>query len=129
MPPSRLIYSSGAAPPLISNLLPEFGITQSAIGGSLGLGLFLLIVLISRGGMGWGDVKMAALIGVVTGFPLVFVALLLAVIFGGLVAITLLLLKMKKRKEGIPFAPFLSLGAMATILWGSNITNWYLGSF
>jgi len=129
LPPSRLIYSCGAAPPLISNLLPELGIIQSVIGGSIGLGLFFLIVIISRGGMGWGDVKMAALIGMVTGFPLVFVALLLAVILGGLAAIIMLMLKMRKRKEGIPFAPFLSLGAMATILWGSNIINWYLGIF
>jgi leader peptidase (prepilin peptidase)/N-methyltransferase len=128
LPPSKVVYSSGSAAFLISTFLPQPGIVQAAIGGGIGLGLFLLIVLISKGGMGWGDVKMAALIGIVTGY-LIFVALLLAVIFGGLIAGILLLLKIRKRKEGIPFAPFLSLGAMVTLLFGSNILNWYLGLF
>jgi leader peptidase (prepilin peptidase)/N-methyltransferase len=127
LPPSRLIYPSGVVPLPVSDFLPQLGIVQAAIGGGIGLVLFLLIVLISKGGMGWGDVKMAALIGLVTGFPLIFVALFLAVILGGLVAGTLLLLKIKKRKEGIPFAPFLSLATIATLLFGDSILNWYLG--
>jgi len=110
-----------------SEIVPEIG--QAAIGGGIGLGLFLLVVLISRGGIGWGDVKMAALIGLVTGFPLILVALLLAVFLGALVAGLLLALKIKKRKEAIPFAPFLSLATLVTLLWGSNILGWYLGLF
>ncbi len=125
--PSRVVYPDGAVVLLLSHL-PEPGIVQAAIGGGTGLLLFLLIVVISRGGMGWGDVKMAALIGIVTGY-LVFVALFLAVVLGGLVAVILLLFKLKKRKEGIPFAPYLSLGAMITLLFGNNILNWYLGIF
>jgi leader peptidase (prepilin peptidase)/N-methyltransferase len=119
LPPSRLAFYSSS----------QLGVIQAAIGGGIGLGLFLLVVLISRGGMGWGDVKMAALIGLVVGFPLVFVALLMGIILGGLVAAVLLLFKIKKRKETIPFGPFLSLAAMATLLWGSNILSWYLGLF
>ena len=127
LPPSKVIYPDGAVALLLSNL-PEPGIVQAAIGGGIGLLLFLLIVIISRGGMGWGDVKRAALIGLVTGY-LVFGALLLEVLLGGLVAVLLILLKLRKRKEGIPFAPFLSSGAMITLLFGSNILNWYLGLF
>ena len=125
LPPSELIYPSGS---LISNFLPQLGIVQAAIGGGIGLVLFLLIVVISKGGMGWGDVKMAALIGIVTGY-LIPVAILLAVILGGLVAVILLLLKIKKRKESIPFGPFLSLATIVTLLWGGDILNWYLGLF
>jgi leader peptidase (prepilin peptidase)/N-methyltransferase len=128
IPPSRLIYPGGAVVLLFNTFLPEPGIAQAAIGGGIGLVVFLLIVLISRGGMGWGDVKMATLIGIITGY-LILVALFIAVIFGGLVAVTLLLLNIKKRKEGIPFAPFLSLATMATLLWGSSIVNCYLGLF
>ncbi|MBA7670692.1 Type 4 prepilin-like proteins leader peptide-processing enzyme [subsurface metagenome] len=127
LPPSKVAYPDGAVALLLSSL-PEPGIVQAAIGGGIGLFLFLLIVIISRGGMGWGDVKMAALIGIVTGY-LVFVALFLAVILGGLVAVVLLLFKLRKRKEGIPFAPYLSLGAMITLLFGSSMLNWYLGLF
>ncbi len=128
LPPSKVAYPGEAATLLFNTFLPEPGIAQSAIGGGIGLGLFLLVVLISRGGMGWGDVKMAALIGLVTGY-LILVALFMAVILGALVAGSLLLLKIKRRKEGIPFAPFLSLATIVTLLWGSNILNWYLGLF
>jgi len=124
---NKIVYPSLAIALLINVFLPQPGVAQAAIGGGIGLGLFLLIVLISRGGMGWGDVKLATLIGLVTGFPLVFVALFLAVIFGGLVAGLLLLLKIRKRKEGIPFAPFLSLATIVTLLFGTNLLNWYLG--
>jgi leader peptidase (prepilin peptidase)/N-methyltransferase len=128
LPPSKVTHLSGEAASLINNL-PQPGIVPAAIGGGIGLILFLLIFLISRRGMGWGDVKLAALIGIVTGFPLVFVALLMGIILGGLVAVLLLALKIKKRKEAIPFAPFLSLATIVTLLWGSNILNWYLGLF
>jgi leader peptidase (prepilin peptidase)/N-methyltransferase len=125
--PSRVIYAGAVAPSPINGFFPQPGIIQAAIGGGVGLGLFLAIVLVSRGGMGWGDVKMAALIGLITGFPLLFVALFLTIISGGLVAGMLLLLKIKKRKEGIPFAPFLSLATIVTLLFGGNILHWYLG--
>jgi leader peptidase (prepilin peptidase)/N-methyltransferase len=111
----------------LASLPPE--IRQAAIGGAVGFGLSLLVVLLSRGGMGWGDVKMAALIGLVIGFPLVFFTLILAAILGGLVAVILLLLKKKRRKEAIPFGPALSVATIVTIIWGPSILSWYLGLF
>jgi leader peptidase (prepilin peptidase)/N-methyltransferase len=134
---NKVVYPSMVLALLVSILFSLFlpqveivpGILSAAIGGGVGLVLFLLVVLVSRGGMGWGDVKMAALIGLVTGFPLMFVALLLAVLAGGLVAGLLLALKIKRRRQAIPFAPFLSLATIVTLLWGSNILSWYLGLF
>jgi len=108
---------------------PWLGIVNGVIGGAAGFVFLLIPALIYKQGMGWGDVKMAGLIGLVTGSRLVLVALLMAVILGGLVGVTLLLLKIKKRKEAIPFGPFLSLATIATLLWGSDILNWYLGMF
>ena len=113
----------------LSNLDVVPGIASAAGGGGIGLGIFLLIVLLSRGGMGWGDVKMAALVGLVLGYPLVFVALLLAVISGGIIAVILLVMRVKGRKQSIAFGPFLSIGTMATLLWGNSLLNWYLGLF
>jgi leader peptidase (prepilin peptidase)/N-methyltransferase len=74
--------------------------------------------------MGWGDVKLAAFIGLATGFPLVLLALFISIVSGGLVASILLLLKIKGRKDAIPFGPFLSLGTLLTLLWGDNILAW-----
>ncbi|MFQ5873694.1 MAG: prepilin peptidase, partial [Dehalococcoidia bacterium] len=83
--------------------------------------------LISRGGMGGGDVKLAGLIGLVTGFPLVFFALFLGILGGGLVAIALLISGVKSIKEPIPFAPFLAAAAMVTLIWGPAMYQWYIG--
>ena len=102
-------------------------VAYAALGGAIGFVIFLLIALVSRGGMGWGDVKLAALIGLATGFPLVFLAIIMGAILGGIAAVALLITKKRGRREAIPFGPFLALAAMVTLLWGSNILGWYLG--
>ncbi len=102
-------------------------VAYAALGGAIGFVIFLLIALISRGGMGWGDVKLAALVGLATGFPLVFLAIIMGAILGGIVAVALVIAKKRKRRQTIPFGPFLALAAMVTLLWGINILSWYLG--
>jgi len=102
-------------------------VAYAALGGGIGFALFLLIAIVSRGGMGWGDVKLAALIGLATGFPLVFLAIIMGAILGGIVAVALVIAKKRKRRETIPFGPFLALATMITLLWGNNILSWYLG--
>lgn len=127
------IYPVAACVLAINALTPEMSFTPGFLsalaGGGAGLVLFLLTVLFSRGGMGLGDVKMAGLMGFMLGFPNVFVGIFLAVVTGGIVAVVVLMLKRKNRKQAIPFGPFLSLGAMASLLWGQNILDWYLGFF
>jgi leader peptidase (prepilin peptidase)/N-methyltransferase len=107
--------------------VPSFA--SAAGGGGLGLGLFLLIAIVSRGGMGWGDVKLAGLIGLVAGFPLVLVAVMLAVLTGGLAAIAMLALKLRERKQTLPFGVFLALGAVITLMHGASLWDWYLALF
>ena len=139
---NKIVYPAIVVALIISVFLPQSEIfllpwpasLNGIIGGAIGFVFLLIPFLIAlpiyKGeGMGLGDVKMAALIGLVTGFPLVFVALLMGIILGGLVGVILLLLKIKKRKEAIPFGPFLSLATIATLLWGSGILSWYLGLF
>jgi len=98
----------------------------SLAGGALGFVAYVLPLVLSRGGMGWGDVKLGALVGLMTGYPLVIVAVLLSWITGGLVAAILLIFKIKKRKDPIPSATFLATSAMVTLLWGQAICQWYL---
>jgi len=100
---------------------------SSLVGGAIFFLVFLIIALAYRGGMGGGDVKMAALAGVAVGLANVPAALLITLIVGGLVAGLLLLLGIKQRKDSVPFAPFLSLGAVIVLLWGTKIIDWYLG--
>lgn len=130
---NRIVYPAMVAALLISVFLSGLdivpGIKYSAIGGGIGFGLALLVVVFSRGGMGFGDVKMAALMGFTIGFPLIFFTLILSAIIGGIVAVALLLTRKKKRKERVPFAPALSLATIITLLGGTGILNWYLGLF
>lgn len=106
---------------------PDIGVLSALLGGAVGFGFMLLPYIIWRGGMGGGDVMLAGLIGMVTGFPLVFVALLLGILSGGLVAILLLILRLRTRKDPIPFGPFLAAAAVVALLWGQEILYWYTG--
>jgi len=113
---------------------PLVGIVNGVMGGALGfvyLSIFYIIfrTIFRQEGMGQGDIKLAALIGLVTGAQLVLVAITIGAIIGALVGVILLLLKVMKRKDPLPFGSFLSLTTIATLLWGSDILNWYLGLF
>ena len=106
---------------------PGLGVESALVGGVIGYLVMAIIAIVSRGGMGWGDVKLAALVGLMTGFPLVTEALLLSWISGGLVASVLLALKIKGRHDRIPSGTFLAVSAMVTLLWGQDIWRRYLG--
>jgi len=118
-------------PGILGNLgfLPQPSILSGVIGGAIGFVFFLIVFLINPKGMGMGDVKLACLIGLVTGLPLVIVGLLTGIFLGGLVAVVLLLLRLKGRKDVIPYGTFLAIGPILTLLWGNDIFNWYLNFF
>ncbi|GAI51659.1 unnamed protein product, partial [marine sediment metagenome] len=79
---------------------------------SCGVGLlFLLVSLVYPEGMGMGDVKLAIFLGVLLGKNIVL-AIAIGFIMGGLFSIFLLIFKIKKIKDKIPFAPFLAIGAI-----------------
>ena len=122
----KVIYPGIALAFAFSFFWPGLGVISALEGGALGLAVIALIVIIYPPGMGWGDVKMSALVGLMTGFPLVSIALLLSVISGGLIGAILLAFKIKGRKDPIPFAPFLATSAMVVLLWGKVIWQWYL---
>jgi leader peptidase (prepilin peptidase)/N-methyltransferase len=100
-------------------------------GGGAALALFLAIFWVarSRDGMGAGDVKLSLLVGLMLGAPLVVVAVLLAFVTGGIVAVLLLAFRRKGLKSPIPSATFLTGGAIVAIVWGNALWEWYLGLF
>ena len=119
-----------SAPPAFLSMPAVATRTVTGItGGATGFVLLLIPALVFQGGMGWGDIKMAGLIGLVVGFPVVFVAIFGAIVVGGLVGGALLMLKIKGRKDAIPFGPYLALATIVTMLFGNDILNWYLGLF
>lgn len=96
-------------------------------GGIIG-GLSLsIIILITKGGMGWGDAEICLVCGLALGVKLTLLMLFLSFVLGSIIGLTLIALKKKTRKDYIPFGPFIVLASIITILWGQGIVRWYLG--
>jgi leader peptidase (prepilin peptidase)/N-methyltransferase len=105
---------------------PTPGLAAALWGAAAGGGAFALLSLARRNALGMGDVKLALLIGMMTGFPRVLQALTLGILLGGLAAALLLLTRVRKPKQYMPYAPYLVAGGVATLLYGQGITNWYV---
>ncbi len=108
-----------------------FGWHSATISGLLGALAgplpFYALWYFSRGRwMGFGDVKLLILLGMILGFPLVFVGVFIAVIAGGLVAMALLFAGRAALKTKIAFGTFLSVGAVVALFWGQPLLSWYL---
>lgn len=98
----------------------------SALAGFGSASLFLLALAFAwRGGMGGGDIKLAAVIGLCLGWPKGAVAVLLGCLLAGLAGLALILLKVKCRKDVIPFGPFLAAGTLIAFHSGQEIISWY----
>lgn len=123
---NRVIYPGIVVALLLIPFAPGHSAKELLLGGLIGFALLFLIASIYPAGMGMGDVKLATFIGLVVGFPSVFVALLFSFVAGGLVGGGLLLTGLKGRKDPIPFAPFLAAGGMVAMLYGKEIMDWYL---
>lgn len=97
-------------------------------GAALAWGFLLVVHLIQPRGMGFGDVRLAAVLGLFLGWldlRHVFLGLFLGFLFGSLSSITLIALRRRGRKDQIPFGPFLAAGAVVAVLFGSPIISWY----
>jgi leader peptidase (prepilin peptidase)/N-methyltransferase len=87
---------------------------------------FLLLILITKGrGMGFGDVKLGFLIGLVNGFPFGIIAIFLGFTIGAVYSLSLIFMKKKTMKDTIAFGPFLITGSLLTFLFGAELWNWY----
>jgi len=124
-----IVYPAAIIAFIVGFFIPDFDVYKGVLGGAIGFAILMLPALISRRGMGWGDVKMAGLIGLMTGYPRVIAGLFLGILSGGLIAITLLIFRKKSRKDAIPFGPFLALGAFIALIYGQEIIDWYLSLF
>lgn len=98
-------------------------------GALLGGGLLLIIAVASRGGMGCGDIKFAAALGLWLGWQYTLMTLLLAFLIGGVFGVIILALKIRGRKDVIPFGPFIALGAWISLLYGVDLLKFYIRWF
>ncbi|MFA7201647.1 MAG: prepilin peptidase [Candidatus Paceibacterota bacterium] len=116
---------------------PWNSILLNHITGALVAGLFfLLIVLMTRGrGMGVGDIKLIAALGLLFGWPDILLIVVCSFILGTILVFPLLILRRKKGSDQIPFGPFIILATFLILFWGAGLLGVYfdiiqgIGSF
>jgi leader peptidase (prepilin peptidase)/N-methyltransferase len=106
--------------------LAKISMISQLLGGVVAFGIFFLVWIISPRGMGAGDVKLAAFVGLITAFPGALFAVLGSFVLGGVVALLLLISGRATRKSHIPFAPFLVVTTLALLLFGDPIVAYYI---
>ncbi|MGD0197947.1 MAG: prepilin peptidase [Solirubrobacteraceae bacterium] len=125
--PNRITAPAAIAAIVFGSALDLHGEPARLIAGAAAGGFFLLVHLINPRGMGMGDVKLAAVLGLILGrevAPAIFVALLAGVIVGAVV-----LARAQpgdRRARGVPFGPFLAFGALVALFAGHALLNLYL---
>lgn len=131
--PNAIVYPSAIAAVSLVLLGAALGAAldpaTAAVGAATFGGGLLAIALVSRGGMGMGDVKLAGLIGWVLGavdIRAVAVAAAAAIVLGGMAGIVALL-RGASRRDALPFGPMLAAGAIVGASFGPRIADAYLG--
>lgn len=133
--PTPIIYVSGVVSVLLLGAAAIVegdtrGIAEAAAGAAIAFSVLLLIHVISPRGMGFGDVRLAALLGLFLGWmelPNVAVGLFLAFLLASVVGVGLMVAGRRGRKDRVPFGPFLAAGTMLAIFLGPSILDAYLG--
>ena len=97
-------------------LMPNADIVSALLAALLGGGLFLILAIVTRGGIGLGDVKLAVLIGAALGLPGAYQALFIGMTVAGVVLLLLLAGGVVSKRQAVPYAPFLALSAVGFVL-------------
>jgi prepilin signal peptidase PulO-like enzyme (type II secretory pathway) len=122
--PNVITYPAIILAFLAGSFMPDGDLLRTLGGAGTAAGFMLLALIISRGAMGLGDVKLALFSGLAVGWPLVGDMLVLMALTGGVVAVILLLTRVKGRRDPIPYAPFISAATIAVIFWqGTSFTR------
>jgi len=122
--PNRITYPGMIIGILLSAQTIGFG---DSLSGSVGFaGLLWAAAVLSKGGMGGGDVKLAAVIGAFLGIEGSGITLLLASLAGCVTAIHLLIRGRCHRKTSLPFGPYLASSAWLVWIWGDQLLELYM---
>lgn len=115
---------------VVSAVSQRWDILSEALLGAFGSFLVLFVIATVSGGMGFGDVKLAAFTGVVAGrfgWEVAFIAMLVGFFCGGIVGLVLLATRRVGRKSALPFAPALAAGALVAVFGNQSLSRWWLG--
>ena len=94
-------------------------------GGSLFLVAWVYTILTKKEGMGGGDIKLLAMMGAIVGWQGVLFTIFVASLVGTLAGLAVMLQSHKGLKLAVPFGPFLSIGSITYIFFGTPLIDWY----
>lgn len=123
--PNRVLLFFGIVIFVIRLFMPLEPWWDAYVGALLGFGLLYLIAVVSKGGMGGGDIKLFAVLGLFVGVKGILLTLFLAAFLGMLFGLFLLLTRKFKRKQPMPFAPFIGLAALTSYTYGEHLWDFY----
>lgn len=133
--PNRIVFPlAGAAMvllgagALVEGELRSYG--RGVAGAFVAFSVFALLHVVSPRSMGFGDVKLAFVLGLYLGYlgwGEVVLGLFLGFLYGAVIGIALIVTGLRTRKDHVPFGPFLAAGTMTTILVGEAILDWWQG--
>lgn len=103
----------------------EMAMSLRLLGFCAGLFAPLTVALISRGGIGGGDIKLLGAMGFWVGFPGILYIFFISSFLGGIISIIFLIIKRKNKKDSLPFAPFLAVGFLMLFLFPVYYGHWY----
>lgn len=127
--PNRILLVAAALGVAIAAAIDPGSLVERAIAAAAAGGLLFAAALAYPRGMGLGDVKLAAVMGLFLGRD-VAPAILVALLAGSLAGLALIARHgAAARKRAIPFGPFLALGGVVGLLVGGQLVEWYLGAF
>jgi leader peptidase (prepilin peptidase) / N-methyltransferase len=128
--PNKITALGAVLAIVLGTALDPSGEPERLIAGAAAGGFLLLAALAYPGGMGMGDVKLAAVMGLFLGSA-VAPAILIALIAGVLVGAVVISRKgtVEGRKTAIPFGPFLAFGALVAVFFGQDIVQFYVNNF
>ncbi|QMT18702.1 prepilin peptidase [Planococcus maritimus] len=127
--PDKVLLPFGLVLLLLRFIVPLDPWWDSLVGAAVGFGVLLLIAVLSKGGMGGGDIKLFLVIGLVLGTAGSLLTLFLASFIGAVAGIILLRVRKQGRKTPIPFGPSIALSAVLVYLWGEQFIGWYVNLF
>ncbi len=114
--PNVITYPAIVAATAIGMVMSDANQGDVLLGGAVIGGTFLAMAIVTRGGMGMGDVKLALFVGLALGLDYGYRAMLITALLGGGIAIFLLVTRIRDRRDPIPYAPFISGGALFYLL-------------
>jgi len=127
--PNAILAAGAVAALAIAAVSDPGSLGARAIAAVAAGGFLLLVALAYPRGMGMGDVKLAAVMGLYLGRS-VAPALVIAFAAGAFVGLALMVRRgASARKQAVPFGPFMALGGLVALWYGDAIVDWYLGAF